>query len=193
MVRSKEGELLHIDYIKKVELPLVRRRSNQNSSIIQAIQEIDQKHVNNEDFKLKVLSDQSAIYFNKIWPGEYRDTVQPGSPRGDFDFESSYESVPDELPSLEDLNIPLVKQLGVKECIRILGNYFQCESYQTNMCHFWFLDILVDSLWKMQDDYNFTTHHQKIVMGWIIFIFNLLRGEYKKTTVNSVLKLKTLR
>lgn len=172
---STRKDIIHIDIRKKSESFAGKRRSRQDSSVLEAfrtIQEAPSKHE-----RVKVLDAEGAIFFHKIWSGITRHTAQPTSPKGDFDFEGVYESVPDILPPLDGIELPYVRDVGVKESIRILGSYFQCDNYDVNLCHFWFLDVVVDALWRAQDVYNFEMEQQRAVLEWIICIFNFIRGQ----------------
>lgn len=109
------------------------------------------------------------------WKGIYRDIVPPSSPRESLNF-STYEPLPSELPNVKNLKIPYIKEIGVKATIDKLGDYFRCNKHSCNLLHFWFIDIIADCLWRAQDEFNLPESDQKIVLEWIIFLFNLIRG-----------------
>lgn len=77
---------------------------------------------------------------------------------------------------MDNLKIPEVRRNGVKLCIDVLAEYFQCQDYKFNHFQFWFLDVVTDCLWKAQDEFRFPDQLQKVVLSWILFIFDKMRG-----------------
>lgn len=120
------------------------------------------------------LSDKS-IYLRTVWEEKSIPTVPPPSPRY-LNFENVYEPLPSRLPELRDLELPRIREIGVKKSIEFLGDSLKCDKYNGNLLHFWFLDILTDCLWRTQDEFKLPKSDQKIVLNWIIYIFNLIRG-----------------
>lgn len=106
-----------------------------------------------------------------------RYAAPPQTPNSEYEFENSISSLPIPFPDLTDLEIPCVREKGVKFCIQFLGNYFKCADYKYNLLQFWFLDIITDCLWTAQDDYNLSTELQKLVLKWVLYFIDLLRGK----------------
>lgn len=102
--------------------------------------------------------------------------VPPPTPSSQFGLEIDFQPLPPKLPDVSDLKIPLVRKSGIKQCIDILAEYFQCYDYKFNLFQFWFLDIVTDCLWKVQDEFRFPDSLQKTVLEWILFVFDKMRG-----------------
>lgn len=145
----------------------------------------DNNYVNNNEELISVnkslLSDECIHLHGNIWNGDYIDKVPPSSPREDLNFQI-YEPLQDNLPNLLNFKIPFIREIGIKATIDKLGEYFQCKNYKINLLHFWFLDIITDCLWRIQDEFNLIESDQKIVLEWIIFVFNLTRGICLRTS-----------
>lgn len=100
----------------------------------------------------------------------------PPTPSSQFDFELNFQTLPNKSINLDNLKIPEVKRDGIKLCIDTLADYFQCQDYKFNPIQFWFLDTITDCLWKAQDEFRFPDQLQKIVLNWILFIFDKIKG-----------------
>lgn len=124
----------------------------------------------------KLLTD-GAIHYRDAWEEKPGANVPPPTPCSDFGFEYSFLPLPQELPGVDKLKVPLVREKGVKICIELLADYFGCKDYNFSLFQFWFLDILTDCLWKTQDEFQFPDELQKTVLEWVLYIFNVIRGE----------------
>lgn len=102
----------------------------------------------------------------------------PTTPDSEFSFEFKYEEIPI-FPDLDNLTIPIVKEIGIKACIEQLGEYFNCQHYKFNYLHFWFLDMITDCIWMCQDRFGFPDDITKLVLTWILFALDLVRGTLK--------------
>lgn len=111
--------------------------------------------------------------------------VPPPTPSSQYELELNFEPIPPKLSTVEDLQIPLVRKNGIKLCIDVLAEYFQCEDYKFNLFQFWFLDVVTDCLWKVQDEFRFPDKFQKTVLEWILFIFDKMRGMHKSKTTKA--------
>lgn len=121
------------------------------------------------------LSELTLRYFER-WKEKARPEVPPPTPDSVFDFEiAGIPSVPTKLDA-EDLEIPLVKDIGVKRCINYLGEFFNCKEFQHNMLQFWFLQMITDLLWRLQDKFCLPLDMQKVTLKWVLYMFNLVRG-----------------
>lgn len=100
----------------------------------------------------------------------------PPSPNVEYSFENIYEPLP-KFPDVGNLDVPLVREIGIKKSIEVLGSYFDCNKYNQNYLHFWFLDILTDCIWTCQDKFGFPNNITKNVLSWILFAFDLIRGK----------------
>lgn len=121
------------------------------------------------------LLSEKSIFLRTVWKEKSIPTVPPTTPKA-LNFENIYESIPTPLPDIEKLKLPYVRVIGVKKTLQILGDFLKCDKYNQNLLHFWFLDILTDCVWRTQDDFNLLESDQKIVLNWIIYIFNLIKG-----------------
>lgn len=104
--------------------------------------------------------------------------VPPPTPASPILFEYYIEPLPDELPNLVRKNLPVVREKGVKLCMELLSKYFGCAEYKFNLVQFWFLDMVTDCLWKVQDEFRLPEALQKTVLEWILHIFDKIRGTY---------------
>lgn len=137
----------------------------------------DNSTVNKEDEiseEVNFLSEKCIRLWN-TWNDNYSDIVPPSSPRNDINFDI-YETLPYDLPNVQNLKIPYIREIGIKATIDKLGEYFRCNNYKVNLLHFWFLDVITDCLWRVQDEFSLIESDQKVVLEWIIFVFNLIRG-----------------
>lgn len=91
-------------------------------------------------------------------------------------LEYSYPSLPSPFPDLAKLDIPYVKEIGIKASLDLLAKYLNCADYKFNLIQFWFLDIITECLWRCQDEFQFPTDYQKLIIEWILYIFDLIRG-----------------
>lgn len=124
--------------------------------------------------EVKYLSrDTLPIYTS--FSGTHRSAVPPMSPK-ELIFDYYYTRLPRSLPKLKNLKLPYVRDIGIRGCVDRLADHFRCTDYKFNLIQFWFLDVLTDCLWRAQDEYNFPEKHQKIVLEWVLFVFNLIRG-----------------
>lgn len=111
----------------------------------------------------------------KLLTGEKNLIVPPSSPRGNFIVDRSIDSIPVKFNNVSDLNIPYIRILGIKKTIEILGEFFGCTIYKTNLIQFWFLDMVTDCLWKCQDEFMLDDTHQRFVLEWILYFFDMIR------------------
>lgn len=124
--------------------------------------------------EIKLLS-EDCIKLWQVSRDDNYDAVPPSSPQGDLNY-TIYDPLPITLPNVRNLKIPYVREIGVKTAIETLADHFQCNNYRINLLHFWFLDIITDCLWKAQEEFDLPESDQKIVLQWIIFLFNLIKG-----------------
>lgn len=117
--------------------------------------------------------------YNLTWKEEDHPfpVVPPTTPRSDqFRFDFRYQRLPRVLLDLSTLEIPLIRECGIKRCIEELALYFGCTEYKFNYLQFWFLDILTDCIWRAQDRYEFPPDQQKIILSWILFALDIIGG-----------------
>lgn len=122
---------------------------------------------------------ENALIFRETYKEKPQPSVPPPTPTSDYGFDYTFEPLPATLPNLDDVKIPLVRQQGIKTCIRILAEYLGCKEYKFNLLQFWFLDIVVDCLWKVQDEFKLPEKLQKTVLSWILYIVDVIRGKIK--------------
>lgn len=103
----------------------------------------------------------------------------PATPVSQFDFEYNYSLFPQTFPEIENINLPVIREKGVKASIEELGEIFDCTDYKFNLIQFWFLDVIADCIWMAQDKYSFPEDIQKTILAWILFAFDLIRGNVK--------------
>lgn len=125
---------------------------------------------------------ESALFFRDAYQEKPQPSVPPPTPTSQYGFDYSFEPLPATLPNLDNVTIPLVRQEGIKTCIRILAEYFGCKEYKFNLLQFWFLDIVVDCLWKVQDEFKLPEKLQKTVLSWILYIIDVIKGKFKLST-----------
>lgn len=136
---------------------------------------------------IKYLSSTNCIDLPFV-PIDYtKSSVAPDSPNENFSFEDDYRPIAEEIRSFKEFEIPYVKEKGVRECLVLLAEYLKFDNYQINMLEFWVLDMLVDCLWKLQDEYGFTDDQQRVIMDWAVCIFNFVRGKSKYFFINFIL------
>lgn len=152
---------------------------------------INQKTSEKSDLEIKKLISVDRIQQNpnylpddplhlwKTWDKEKspRNVVPSHTPNSEYDFEQTPLCFPDEFPPLDNLEIPFIRDKGVKYSIDALGDYFRCTDYKFNLLQFWFLDVLTDCLWTAQDDFHLPVLEQKIVLSWVLYLINLIRGK----------------
>nr|CAH7754534.1 unnamed protein product [Callosobruchus chinensis] len=105
----------------------------------------------------------------------HSDHERPPSPR---DCATDIKAIP--LPAAfpkidESKTLPLVREIGVKAFIVYLSEQLGLKDYKTSLLQFWFLDILTDIVWRAQDEYQFPDEHQKSILEWVFFVFDLIR------------------
>lgn len=133
---------------------------------------------------------EDAIYYRNTWDEKPTASVPPPTPTSDFGFEYTFKPLPDELPSAANLKLPLVREKGVKICIELMAEYFGCKDYNFSLFQFWFLDVITDCLWKAQDEFGFPDHLQKVILEWILYIFDVIRGgNNSKNNLESIILL----
>lgn len=132
--------------------------------------------MNSSEFtKLK----EDTLLLPNVWTGSDRGGKEPPpTPSDEFCFEYTFDKLPDRFPDLQNLVLPLVREIGVRASIEAIAKHFNCEGYRCNYVFFWFLDVIVDCLWMCQDRYSFPEDVQKKVVGWILYAFDLIRGNY---------------
>ncbi|KAF5308535.1 hypothetical protein FQR65_LT06200 [Abscondita terminalis] len=104
-----------------------------------------------------------------------RDVIPPQTPNSEFNFQETFKPIPP-FPNLDNLDIPYVRDKGVKYCISYFGDYFNCTDYKTNFLQFWFLDVLTDCVWCLQDKFQLPINVQKIVIDWFLTFVDLIRN-----------------
>lgn len=105
-------------------------------------------------------------------------TVPPPTPEQCI-LEYPYPTLPYPLPKVDTLDVPYIKEIGIKASLDNLAKHFHCTDYKFNLIQFWFLDIITDCLWRCQDEFQFPVAYQKIIIEWILYIFELIKGSYK--------------
>ncbi|XP_019876369.1 uncharacterized protein LOC109604284 [Aethina tumida] len=100
----------------------------------------------------------------------------PNSPNEQFSFNLECEQLPYISSRLDGIQLPVIRETGVKACIDYLSEYFDCSRYKISTSQFWFLDIFTDWLWRLQDEYYFPEEHQKLILQWLIYVLNLIRN-----------------
>ncbi|XP_076253566.1 uncharacterized protein LOC143191989 [Rhynchophorus ferrugineus] len=116
---------------------------------------------------------ENAIYFYQKSLEKDPPAVPPPTPRELITdcYVTILPTIPD---SLDTLDIPYVRENGIRDSIQLLSDYFSCQHYKQNLVQFWFLDVVVDCLWKTQDEYRFQKEQQKTVLEWLMFVFKLI-------------------
>lgn len=152
--------------------------------------EIKQKAL--EPCKLKVLEELKKLEDTGVFPiHEIREALPvkalletiksgerqpPASPKSEFSFEFNYDIIPEKFPDLKNITLPIVREKGVKASIDELAHIFHCKEYKTNFVHYWFLDVITDCIWVCQDKFEFPEDRQKTVLTWILYAFDVIRG-----------------
>lgn len=107
-------------------------------------------------------------------------TVPPPTPASEFSFGDHFNAVSRQFRKFPDnFRLPYVREIGVKSCIDELSGYFNCTQYKIDAVQFWFLDVVTDCLWRVQDEFQFPEDYQKIILEWIIYVIDLIRGFYQ--------------
>lgn len=78
--------------------------------------------------------------------------------------------------NVSNIEIPYVREIGIRESIGMLSSFFNCNDYKNNLVQFWFLDVIVDCIWRAQDEFRFAIREQKFILDWILFMFKLIRS-----------------
>lgn len=118
---------------------------------------------------------ENALPIHTNFSETHKTTIPPVSPK-DLIFEYPYMPLPKVFPKMKNLKLPYVREVGIKACIDRLAEYFRCADYKHNLIQFWFLDVVTDCLWRAQDEYQFPEKYQKIILEWVLYMFNLIRG-----------------
>lgn len=125
----------------------------------------------------KFLSETEAIYF---WSAVREDKsdllVPPCTPQNISSFVTFTQPLPTTFPSFDNFEIPFVREVGVKKSMEIMAKYLKCGDYAFDYLQFWIIDILVDCLWKSQDEYYLGESDQKIVLEWVVYVFKIMTG-----------------
>nr|CAI5854949.1 unnamed protein product [Callosobruchus analis] len=108
----------------------------------------------------------------------HSDHERPPSPRNcTADIEAI--ALPPTFPKIDQSKtLPLVREIGVKAFIEYLSEQLGLKDYKVSLLQFWFLDILTDIIWRAQDEYQFPDEHQKSILEWIFFVFDLIRSPH---------------
>lgn len=115
---------------------------------------------------------------DKLFTAEKNLIVPPSSPKSSFIYDKTIDTITDKIIDVSNLKIPYVRVLGIKNTIDILGEFFGCTIYKTSLPQFWFLDMVTDCLWKCQDEFMLNEEYQKSVLKWVLFLFDIIRGEF---------------
>ena len=115
-------------------------------------------------------------------------SVPPPTPECISDIKPFENAMPMEFPPLDDLELPYVREVGVKSCMGTLGGHLNCRNYVVHSVQFWFLDMLTDCLWRCQDEYSFSANNQKVVLEWVVYFFKLLSSKQLCVWTKSVLE-----
>lgn len=125
----------------------------------------------------KFLNDTEAIYFWKAIADAGSDfDVPPSTPINISNLIVLPKPFPNTFPKFDDFTVPYVREVGVKKCIEEMGKYLNCTNYAFDYLQFWFVDALVDCLWKAQDEYYLGEDEQKMVLRWVVYVFTLMTG-----------------
>ncbi|KYB25450.1 hypothetical protein TcasGA2_TC034466 [Tribolium castaneum] len=111
-------------------------------------------------------------------------TVPPTTPAAQFSFSHIINPIVYPFPKLDNIKFPYIREVGIKSCMEILSVYFSCQDYTQNTVQYWFLDVLTDCLWKLQDEYHFPQHYQKIIIEWILYVLDLIRDPQRNLSRN---------
>ncbi|KAF5291147.1 hypothetical protein FQA39_LY14389 [Lamprigera yunnana] len=119
---------------------------------------------------------EDALFFRneKLKKVQSLDNVPQHTPNSEYEFDNQFKPVPP-FPDVANLEIPYIRDKGIKHCIMHFGNFFDCNEYAKNYLQFWFLDIVTDCVWCMQDEYRLPVELQKIVLQWFLYFLDILR------------------
>lgn len=157
--KSKMSKSVNSIFSEKLS-PYIRHYGSDNSS---------EERLSKYMSEMTLLLPEETAYCPELNP-------PPSTPTGEFDFGFTFHTLPKTFRDVTNLQVPIVRKMGVKSCIAILGAYFDCTDYEFNFLHFWFLDVLTDCIWCAQDQYEFPEDQQKIVLSWILFFLDVIRG-----------------
>ncbi|XP_060536076.1 uncharacterized protein LOC132708017 [Cylas formicarius] len=118
----------------------------------------------------KVLS-PASIPILKTYDESSRPVVPPNTPKN---FELHMLQLPQLPTDIDKIEIPIIREVGIRDSIVIISKYFGCEDYKLNLVQFWFVDIILDLLWRCQDEYNFPLEYQKAILEWFFFIVKFM-------------------
>ncbi|KAK5645045.1 hypothetical protein RI129_006345 [Pyrocoelia pectoralis] len=107
-----------------------------------------------------------------------RCVVPPHTPNSEYAFDTNINTLPP-FPNLDKLRIPYIREKGIKYCIEHFGTFFNCTDYETNLLQFWFLDVVTDCVWFLQDEFRLPNEMQTIVLRWFLYFMDLLRNPRK--------------
>lgn len=147
----------------------------ENSQLLNSpepVSNISETSTNSQNVEPHPLSENALFIFNV--PEEKEHPPKPPSSPREL-ITDCYISVLPKIPeNISDLEIPFVRQVGVRDSIETLAPFFSCEDYRSNLVEFWFLDVIVDCIWKVQDEYRFPAEQQKCILEWVLFIIELI-------------------
>ncbi|CAG9769449.1 unnamed protein product [Ceutorhynchus assimilis] len=139
---------------------------------------LEQVNIRNESTKLEkepslhYLSEKSILLY-KV-PDEIVHAPTPSSTPKQLITDCYTTILPNFPESIQNIKIPYVREVGIRDAIASLAPFFKCDDYKNNLVQFWFLDIIVDCLWISQDEYRFSISHQKCILEWLLFVFKLI-------------------
>lgn len=109
-------------------------------------------------------------------PTDEKLAVPTVSLREDLNFKSTnaIETVQDFLVIPKTAALPIVRDQGVLKTIDELARILNFKNHKFSMIEFWYLDILTDFLWRMQDEFALPAEEQRIGLAWVIFFLKLL-------------------
>lgn len=76
--------------------------------------------------------------------------------------------------SFKEINLPYVREAGIRCTIDTLAPFFSCYDYPNNLIEFWFLDFVVDCIWKSQDEFRFSVSQQKQILEWLMCFLKII-------------------
>ncbi|XP_022918347.2 uncharacterized protein [Onthophagus taurus] len=132
---------------------------------------------------------EDALYFWTDIPERLSTTVPPPTPTGVDNVLILPFPIPETFPSLDGLDVPFVREIGIKASIDLLGQHLGLTNYTFDYIQFWLLDVLVDCLWRTQDEYFFTKPDQKLVLEWMLYMFRVMRDPTISFSRKQLLKL----
>ncbi|XP_044755667.1 uncharacterized protein LOC123314441 [Coccinella septempunctata] len=101
--------------------------------------------------------------------------VPHSSPKSNIIFHKYVDTLPEKTNVIENLDIPYIRILGIRNTVKHIGEFFGCTLYKTSLLQFWFLDMVTDCLWKCQDEFTLNDQNQKCVLSWVLYVFNIIR------------------